>query len=220
MLGGIRSRLTYANVMATVAVFIALGGVAWAAATINSKDVIDNSLKSADLKNRKGVKGADVVPDSLKGTAVDEASLGPLGSEGWQAGQLLGTTACQWVNFGNGFNDAGYFRDPAGVVHLKGMVVATDSTFGCNDLTGPGAATVRQFLFLPAGYRPERPEVLATISNNAPARVTVQPEAIINPDVGVVEIEPNFPTTANAKAWVSIDGLSFRCGPSGEDGCP
>jgi hypothetical protein len=220
MLAGIRRRLTYANVMATVAVFIALGGVAWAAATINSKDVIDNSLKSVDLKDGKGVRGADVVPDSLKGTAVDEASLGPLGSETWQTPQLLGTTACQWENFGNGFNDAGYFRDPAGVVHLRGMVVVRDSTFGCNDISGPGAANIRQFLFLPAGYRPERPEVLATISNNAPARVTVQPEANLNADAGVVEVEPNFPTTENAKQWLSLDGLSFRCGPSGEDGCP
>ena len=88
MFAGIRDRLTYANVMATFAVFIALGGVGWAAANINSKDdVKDNSLKSVDLKDGKGVKGADVAPDSLTGSRrstspssknVDAASLGGL----------------------------------------------------------------------------------------------------------------------------------------------
>ena len=75
LLAGIRSRLTYANVMATIAVFIALGGVTWAASTIKSKDVADNALKSIDLKDGKGVQDADVVPDSLGGAAINESSL-------------------------------------------------------------------------------------------------------------------------------------------------
>jgi hypothetical protein len=52
-----------------------LGGGAWAANKINSGDVADNSLKSVDLKNGKGVKGADVAPDSLTGGAIDESTL-------------------------------------------------------------------------------------------------------------------------------------------------
>ncbi len=70
------------NVLALVALFIALGGVAWAAAKIDSGDVKDNSLKSEDLKDGKGVQGADVVPDSLSGAAVDEGSLGEVTSAG------------------------------------------------------------------------------------------------------------------------------------------
>jgi hypothetical protein len=73
----IRARLTYANVVASIALFIALGGVTYAATTINSGDVVDNSLKSVDLKDGKGVKGADVVPDTLDGAAIDEDALGP-----------------------------------------------------------------------------------------------------------------------------------------------
>jgi hypothetical protein len=80
LLAGIRSRLTYANVVSTLCLFILLGGVAWAAATINSKDVIDNSLKSVDLKDGKGVQGADVAPGSLGGAAIDESSLGKVPS--------------------------------------------------------------------------------------------------------------------------------------------
>jgi hypothetical protein len=75
---------------------------------------------------------------------------------------------------------------------------------------------------LPAGYLPEAKLALATISNNAPARVDVLPDSnapFVDVD-GAVAIEPGFPSDASAKAWVSLDGLSFRCGPSGVNGCP
>ena len=64
MLAGIR-RYVRQHHIALLALFIALGGTAWAAATINSKDVVDNSLKSVDLKDGKGVKAADVAPGEL-----------------------------------------------------------------------------------------------------------------------------------------------------------
>ena len=54
MLGGIRSRLTYANVMATVAVFIALGGGAYAVTkldrnSVKSKHIVNGQVKPADV---------------------------------------------------------------------------------------------------------------------------------------------------------------------------
>ena len=61
--------------------------------------------------------------------------------------------------------------------------------------------------------------MIATVSNNAPARINVQHEGFNN-GLGAVRIEIGYPTVANAKQWVSLDGLSFRCGPSGVDGCP
>ena len=54
---------------------IALGGTAWAAANIDSGDVADNSLKSVDLKDGKGVKDADVKADGLTGATIDESTL-------------------------------------------------------------------------------------------------------------------------------------------------
>jgi hypothetical protein len=75
MLAGIRGRLTYANVMATIAVFVALGGTAWAAVTIGSHNVVDDSLRSVDLKNGMGVKKADVKADTLTGAKIDESTL-------------------------------------------------------------------------------------------------------------------------------------------------
>ena len=57
-------RLSYSNVMSTIAAFLAIGGTAFAAATIGSGDVINNSLKGIDVK-KNTLTGADVREGSL-----------------------------------------------------------------------------------------------------------------------------------------------------------
>ena len=72
MFAKLRSRLTYANVMATIAVFLALGGGAWAAVTlpkdsvgskqlqadaVRSGKVKDGSLKAKDFKSGQLPRG-------------------------------------------------------------------------------------------------------------------------------------------------------------------
>lgn len=54
---------------------VALGGTSWAASQFGSGDIANNSLRSADLKNRKAVKGKDVMPNSIPGSAITDASL-------------------------------------------------------------------------------------------------------------------------------------------------
>jgi hypothetical protein len=73
--GRIRSKLNFANVVSMIALFVALGGGAYAAAKVNSAGVQNNTLKSTDLKNKKAVKGIDVVDNSLSGADVNESSL-------------------------------------------------------------------------------------------------------------------------------------------------
>jgi len=68
-------RLSYADVMATLAFFVAVGGVGWAAATIDSGDVVNDSLKSVDLRDDKGVKSPDVTDESLTGADILDQSL-------------------------------------------------------------------------------------------------------------------------------------------------
>ena len=63
----LRSRLTYANVMATVAVFLALGGSSYAALRITGRNVPRNALTGADIKN---LTGKDVRNNSLTGADV------------------------------------------------------------------------------------------------------------------------------------------------------
>jgi hypothetical protein len=71
----LRSKLSFANVVASIALFVALGGGAYAASKVNSSEVANNTLKSVDLKNNKGVKGADVAANTLTGSDIDEGSL-------------------------------------------------------------------------------------------------------------------------------------------------
>jgi hypothetical protein len=84
VLAGLRSRLTYANVMATIAVFIALGGGAMAAFklpanSVKSRNIKDGNVKLQDLAS-PAVNGSKVFPDSLGGEQIDESTLGEVPS--------------------------------------------------------------------------------------------------------------------------------------------
>ena len=59
MVSKILARLSYANVAATLALFFALGGTAYAAATIGSADIVNNSVRSADIHNHT-LKSKDI----------------------------------------------------------------------------------------------------------------------------------------------------------------
>jgi hypothetical protein len=88
MLPRLRRRLSYANVVASLALFIALGGTSYAALTITSKNVKNGTLTSADLKNNS-VKGVDVANGSLlaqdfKAGQLPQGAQGPQGPQGPQ----------------------------------------------------------------------------------------------------------------------------------------
>jgi hypothetical protein len=83
----LRSSLTYANVMATVAVFVALGGTSYAALQVTSKNVPRDALTGADIKN---LTGRDVRNNSLTGVDVNN-----LGSADIANGQLLAEDLAQ-----------------------------------------------------------------------------------------------------------------------------
>jgi hypothetical protein len=54
-----RRRFSHTTVVAYLALFVALGGSAYAAATITGRDVVDRSLTGADIRNGS-VRSADV----------------------------------------------------------------------------------------------------------------------------------------------------------------
>jgi hypothetical protein len=70
----VTSRLTYANVMASIAVFIALGGVATAAFTLPKKSVGPKQLKANAVKTGKIADGAVTEPKIANG-AVSAAKV-------------------------------------------------------------------------------------------------------------------------------------------------
>ena len=100
----LRQRLpAHGTVAAYLALFLALAGGAIAAATIGSGDVVNNSLKSVDLKNNKAVRGvdarngsiggSDVRNGSLRGANVDDDTL--TGTDVNEAGLALGQISSQ-----------------------------------------------------------------------------------------------------------------------------
>ncbi len=86
----IRRRLTYANVMATIAVFIAIGGSAYAATqlkknSVGTKQIKNQAVTAAKIQNGaitgaqvKGgsLTGSNVANNSLTGTQVNSSTLG------------------------------------------------------------------------------------------------------------------------------------------------
>ena len=106
-----RPRLTYANVVSTVCLFLILGGgAAYAANTVFSGDIVDGEVKTSDIataavgtdeiaqgavtseKVRKdNLTGGDVLANSLRGADIDESTLSNVGGGGPAGGDLTGT---------------------------------------------------------------------------------------------------------------------------------
>lgn len=74
-----RSSLTYANVVATLALFVALGGGAYAAAALPAGSVGTRQLKRnavvTDRIRMNAVNGSRVLNNSLTGADIDESTL-------------------------------------------------------------------------------------------------------------------------------------------------
>ena len=81
----LRRHLSYANVVATLALFLALGGVGYAAATITGKNVKNGSLTWRDLK--RNTLGGSRIKESRLGQVPRAANADRVG--GLAAGQLL-----------------------------------------------------------------------------------------------------------------------------------
>jgi hypothetical protein len=222
----VRRKLTFANVCSLLALLIALGtGSAYAANTIFSSDIADGEVKTADLainsvrstKIATGqVQSTDVKDGSLTGDDVDESKLGlgvpwtevTNGSTGFCNADS--THPVSWTTpFSQGNATLAYQRDAAGYVHLRG-------TAKCplvNDFPVWPAGSLSVVFFLPPGFRPAAP----TYSSGL-ARITDAPKLapVLILDGGAVSEYSNTDTRTS----ISLDGITFRCGPSGQDGCP
>jgi hypothetical protein len=99
-----RRHLSYANVMATAAVFIALGGSSYAALTITGADVRNGSLSYRDLKK-----------NTLGGSRVKESRLGKV-PRASNADRLNGVSAARLL-----------VRCPEGTVPVSDVCVETSA---------------------------------------------------------------------------------------------
>lgn len=130
------------NAVAYLALFVALGGSAYAARKIGSseikpqavlsKHIRNEQVRSKDIKNGRGVKSSDVVDDSISGDDVEEASLGRVPD----ADALDGHDSTAFVSTDQ--------------VHDSGKFVLNDPTPGSGggvfeDIFSAGPFTVRAF---------------------------------------------------------------------------
>ncbi len=77
-------RLSFANVVSVIALFIALGGGAYAVSSAGKNSVVSKSIKNGQVKTDdladNAVTGAKVIDASLTGDDVDESTLGQVAS--------------------------------------------------------------------------------------------------------------------------------------------
>ena len=255
----LRSRITFANVVALLALFVALGGTGVADPAADAAANLGKSMKKALGLGKKANKKANKALRTAKRALAEPGPRGPTGAAGpagprGKAGangspdtpsQVLGKVRqvdgpgseldadsidgadgssllrtdfadqpswtaiggsgapgfqCGWENYTQAgislqHTKAAFYRDRFGTVHLKGLVKN---------------GTCPHIFTLPEGYRPMERQIFAAASNNTFARVDVNGyyySALNNWDPGRVHAEPG---TYN-NAWVSLDGISFRC---------
>jgi hypothetical protein len=158
---GLRGRLSYANVMATLALFFALGGTSIAAVqalprnSVGSPQIKNGSIQKVDISKRTvaGLRGArgpagSVGPTGPTGATGPRGAAGPAGPPGL-SGYVSGTapdstvsvavgaqgTANSWCPAGTQPLGGGYFSEATGVPALRTVSAA----FTINDVTSaPG----------------------------------------------------------------------------------
>ena len=96
--------------------------------------------------------------EDLQGAILDAA---PPAVTPFRAAYIAPVLLNSWVNSGGGFSTAGYYRDPLGIVRLRGFVSGGVTTYGTPIFT------------LPAGYQPALSLAASTVSNSSPGEVRV-----------------------------------------------
>jgi hypothetical protein len=216
------------NILGLVAIFIALSGSAVAAQDVAHNGKANTAKKARrgppGPAGAQGPAGTATGPaggalagnypnPSIASGAVGAAQLADgsvsaakLASPGGfidvgfgSAGGLCSQPFGAWLNLSPGVNNsASYFRNPYGIVQLRGVVCRTPT---------PPSTTI---FTLPSGYRPQFQEVLLLLASPGAGGST---RIDINSDGTVVA--PSLPDGN----WVSLDGVSFSCAGSGGAGC-
>ncbi len=82
----ISPRLTFANVVASIALFIALGSGSYAAVTVGSKQIANNSIRSQDIRNNavrsKDIRNGSLLAGDFKRGQLRSGRGGPRGTRG------------------------------------------------------------------------------------------------------------------------------------------
>jgi hypothetical protein len=202
----LRSRLSFANVVSCLALFVALGGSTYAAISLPKKSVGTKQLKKNAVTKAKikknAITTAKIRANAVTGAKVKESTLSTVPSanmantanvassltppEGWHEVGAPGEPLFEngYKNNGGEFSTAAFFKDHEGMVHLKGTL----------DVGTPNSAAFT----LPPGYRPlQKTFGQAAHTNTNDASIQVSPS-------GGVEIHTGGSSSAG------LDGFTFR----------
>ncbi len=160
---------------ATTAATATTATSATSAATATSATNATNAGSAGNATNLGGQPSAAYL---LTGTS----------GEAWHLVGAAGQPAFQngWTNFGGGFAPAGFYVDPIGIAHLKGVIAG-------------GTADTLAFI-LPSGYRP--PASLAfAVAAGTPGPTLENVDVLSDGEVL---------TNGTATTAVALDGISFR----------
>jgi hypothetical protein len=226
-----RPRLSYANVMATIAVFIALGGASYAAFTppknsIGSKQLKKNAVTAKKIKKNavitakvkdEAITAAKVKKGALTGAQINASTLGtvPL-AESAKSAAVAGSLppAEPWHEVGapgeptfySGWKNVGFPTPTAGFYKDQ---------LGIVHLKGEVAAPsgTEQFVFqLPPGFRPARGEEPAFVGYCAGGSLCgpsfVERIDVIGGDYSVPEFSGDV--VAYPANLLSLNQITFR----------
>ncbi len=216
----LRKRLTYANVMSTIAVFLVLGGATALAAglaknSVGSKQLKKNAVTAAKIK-KNAVTTSKIKGDAVTGAKVKESSLGTVPSASI-ASSLTPPEAVHLVgnpgepSFENGgsnagleglggahLNPVGFWKDHEGVVHLQGIAKV-----------GKNGNGIVPYFTLPAGFRPAAGAIIiqAPAGENA-AAIIGGTNTVLSSGGGSIDLSGKVAGTEEELS--ALDGITFR----------
>lgn len=105
--GAIRRHITSAHIIALVALFVALGGISWAAATapknsVATKSIKKNAVTTAKIKNNavtgrkiksNSILASDIKNDALTGSDINESTLGVVPQSSRSTNQVINSVS-------------------------------------------------------------------------------------------------------------------------------
>lgn len=223
MLAGLRHRLTYANVTATVALFLALGGGAYAAISLPKNSVGTKQLRKRAVTTSKIANGAvatsrvakaaitsrklarnsvggttikpgAITPDKLHADPAPTPVVGPAADCAADT-SVSGKFCAPWGPYpASQFSSPAYYRDARGVVHLDGEAFSSPNQ--CSYASTPTQRIFR----LPVRDRPATAHAFAVASGNIYGRVDVRKSGEVDCVIG------------DSAVGVVLDGVAFRAG--------
>ncbi len=204
----LRPKLTYSNVVATLALFVAVGGASAFAASqlgknsVGPKQLKKNAVTTAKIK-KEAVTVGKVKKGTLTGTQINSSTLGTVPTaqtanglaapEAWHEVGAPGEPAFQfgWHNAPSTATVA-FYKDQGGVVHLRGVAI--------------DGAYEEPIFQLPPGYRPRQNLSIAAAGEGGKlTQLTVLGTEGIH--VSAANVGTMYPYEGKS---VSLDGITFR----------